>query len=178
MKKNKLLLLVVLVLVIAGLFAGCTMLNGKDGTIFGSIWWDSYSYGSMSVSGLSTTGGFPSSITKDKEYEIKEGSYHFSYDLYDSSYGWSGWWYVSYSVKANPGKLLFADGADKHFTIDCYYYLGPVVTGTNIVASAPSKAVGVDGETVKEYTDGDYTITLSYKKVDAPYDPDSMMMLK
>jgi hypothetical protein len=158
MKKRMKWALLVAALFAAVAFTGC---KGDDGKIYGSIWWPS-GYG-MITSQLDTTGGFPSTVTKSVEYQVDEGSYYFYYYLYDlyTDYSYS-WYEVTYSVSVNEGKFL-KDGEDKHFTINCYYN-GADVTGTNIVATSKSVIPEV-GETIKTYSNGDYTITLKYKKM-------------
>jgi hypothetical protein len=172
MKKSLVIVALAMALVLAMSFTGCSALKGNDGLVYGDIWWSS-SY-TLYTSGLASTGGFPSTITKSVDYEITPGSYYFYYDLYDGYY-YSGWWTVTYTVTANAGSYILQDGEDKYFEINCYWSTGPSITGLNIVETTPAKTVGNTGEIIKEYTNGNYTITLKYSKTETPPDPSTVV---
>ena len=176
MKMRRLMVVAAIALALVLAFSGCSALMGKAGSIYGTIWWSSGE--NMVTYGLATYGGFPATVTKNVAYQVQPGSYYFDYYLYDSYYTYA-MYAVYYSVAANPGKL-FADGSEKDFTIDCYTD-GAIVSGTNVVPIAPSVAPAKDlsdGTTTKQYSVGDYTITLSYKKIAGFPDPSKAVELK
>jgi hypothetical protein len=120
--------------------------------------------------------GFPSEGQKNVFYPFKAGWYSFEYELIEvSTSTGNGWWLVSYTVSFNPGEL-FANGDDKYFTVTCGLN-GPIVTGADIVQTL-AKAIGADGETIKEYRIGSDSITLKFRKIAGPTDPSGVIKLK
>jgi hypothetical protein len=160
MKKVKWAIIAVLIALSA---SGCNMLMGKDGVVYGKLTYDSSYYieGIWTYSGMSM--GFPTSGTFGTYYKIAPGTYGFVYQLYDYYYyygyyyDYSDYIYVTYTVKANEGKL-FTDGDDKYFELYLGWY-NYYIYGMN---TAGKGKVAPEGDVVV-YKDDAVTVTASFK---------------
>jgi hypothetical protein len=150
--------------------------RGADGDLyFGLDWYSGYAiYADLTGTDL------PSTVTRTYYYLHGEGTWDFTYYLYDGYY-YSSTYLVSYTLTADPGEpgqLFFKDGApgtDHYYSIYCGWYGATLYDdGTaSVKAVAPSDAVAVDkaNEGKTEYTqqfksDG-WIATMHVKRLDS-----------
>lgn len=156
MKVRWLLPLLLAALVASTTLAGCSVLIGTNGNIYGAV--DGYYGQTLYTTGLYSTGGFPYNAYEDTYYQFQPGYYYFTYYYY----GYSPV-FVQYTVTANQGALL-TDGTDKYFDIYCYDYVVDVVGAYNVTKTKPS-LVNPDGSVESTYAVGNYTVTIKSQKV-------------
>lgn len=128
---KKLLLFVLVVLFGSLLMNGCMGDDGDDGRAYLSFDWDWYvdSY-------WDNNPNVPYSISKNRDYNVKAGTYSFSYNCSDgvgNFWGYDGTYRITIN-KGEAGKAFGVDGADgndKYFNLflsgNGAYYLKPLI---------------------------------------------------